>query len=164
MSQSVKLGSYLRITNHLVQKVGGGIMSCPPFIKFLLVGILNTVVGLSMMLLLNKGLSWPYWHATFTGNTTGALVSYLLNKTFTFKSKVTIQAGVPKFVIVVLATYFISFSLSQRITETMSPLITFMRMETDTIAILLGSIIYTITNYMGQKTIVFREGYPENSP
>ena len=126
------------------------------FSRFLLVGLLNTFVGLTLMFLLKNGLSWPYWLATFTGNSLGAAVSFLMNRSFTFKSKVSVQKGGPRFLAVILICYFLSYSTSRFISgllenmEWWSDLI-----SSDNLAILLGSGIYTISNYYGQKRFVF---------
>lgn len=157
MSQSVKLGSYLRITNQLAQKIGLGSVSSLEFIKFLLVGLLNTIVGMGLMLFLQNGLEWPFWYATFTGNTVGAVISFLMNRTFTFKSKVSIQVGVPRFIAVVFLCYIFSFSISRLITGSMDSFtIGQFYIDSDNIAILLGSILYTFANYLGQKSFVFK--------
>jgi putative flippase GtrA len=158
MSQSVKLGSYLRITNQLAQRIGLGSVSFMEFIKFLLVGLVNTIVGMGLMFFLKNGLKWPFWYATFTGNTVGAVVSFLMNKSFTFKSKIPIQVGVPRFTAVVLLSYIFSFSISRLITGSMeSYTIGKFYIDSDNIAILLGSIIYTLSNYIGQKSFVFKK-------
>ncbi|MGV2938803.1 GtrA family protein [Mesobacillus sp. LC4] len=163
MSQSVKLGSYLRITNQLAQRIGLGNVSFLEFIKFLLVGLLNTLVGMGLMLILKNGLEWPFWYATFTGNTVGAIVSYLMNRTFTFNSKVPIQVGIPRFSAVVLACYIFSYSISRLITGSMDSFtLGEFYIDSDNFAILLGALIYTLANYIGQKYFVFND-YAQSS-
>lgn len=164
MSQSLKLASYLRITNQLAQRISVSLTTIPSFLKFLIVGFVNTLVGIGLMLILKNGLDWTFWNATFTGNTAGAAVSFLLNRTFTFNSRVPIQVGGPRFIIVVLACYFISFSISRLITWKMNSITIWQfYIESDNIAILLGSIIYTIMNYIGQKSFVFKERFQSSS-
>ena len=164
MSQSLKLGSYLRITNQLAQRIVVGFANFPPIFKFLFVGVLNTFIGMGIMLLLKNGLEWPFWYATFTGNTIGAAVSYLLNRTLTFNSSVPFQIGGPRFFLVVMASYFLSFSVSRVITGTTNSITVWhFYIETENIAILLGSIIYTITNYIGQKSFVFKDQIQSSS-
>ena len=158
MSQSLKLGSYLRTTNQLVQRIGLNITTFPPFLKFLLVGFLNTFVGMGLIFLLKNGLDWPFWYATFTGNTIGAAVSFLLNRTFTFNSRVPILVGGSRFIIVILVCYFLSFSISLVIAGKMNTITVWpFFLDSDNIAILLGTIIYTLTNYVGQKIFVFKD-------
>ncbi|MBT2638235.1 MULTISPECIES: GtrA family protein [unclassified Bacillus (in: firmicutes)] len=157
MSQSVKLGSYLRITSQLAQRIGIGSASFPEFIKFLVVGLLNTIVGMGLMYFLKNELEWPFWYATFAGNTAGAAVSFLMNRIYTFKSSVPIHVGAARFIIVVMACYFLSFSISRLITRTMDAITAGpFFIGADNTAILLGSIIYTLTNYIGQKFLVFK--------
>lgn len=159
MSQSLKLGSYLKTTSHMVQKLAVGNTPIPSFFKFLLVGMLNTFIGMGLMLLLKNGLDWPYWYATFTGNTAGAAVSFLLNRSFTFRSQVSFKEGAPKFITVILFCYFFSFASSRLITEALEGIpLSQNFIFKDNIAILLGSVIYTITNYFGQKLFVFKVG------
>jgi putative flippase GtrA len=158
MSQSLKLGSYLKVTSQLAQRVGAWVANFPPFFRFLLVGVLNTFIGTGLMLLLKNGLAWPFWPATFTGNATGAAFSFLMNRSFTFNSRVSIQAGGPRFIIIVLVCYLFSFSISNVMAGTMNTIaVGQFTINSDNIAILLGSIIYTITNYIGQKSFVFKD-------
>ncbi|WP_371932053.1 GtrA family protein [Mesobacillus subterraneus] len=94
---------------------------------------------MGLILILKNGLEWLYWYATFTGNAIGAAVSYLLNRTFTFNSKVPFQIGGPRFFLVVLACYFLSFTVSHLITRTIdSSIVWHFYIDSDNIAILLG--------------------------
>ncbi|CAM4022053.1 GtrA family protein [Mesobacillus thioparans] len=159
MGQSLKHGSYLRTTSQLNKWISRRFADSKQFWRFLLVGVLNTMIGMGLMFLLKNGLDWPYWHATFTGNTIGAAVSFLLNRAFTFKSRVPVRTGAPRFVLVVLISYMLSFSFSHSITGEMNGIaIGEIYLSPDTIAIILGSIFYTITNFIGQKFFVFKEG------
>ncbi|MEH7885656.1 GtrA family protein [Bacillus sp. JJ1609] len=151
---ALKLGSCLKITNKLANRLMRSLNINPTFLKFLLVGAFNTFIGLGIMFCLKKGLQWPYWIATFTGNTAGAVVSFFLNRVFTFNSKVPIKEGALKFTAVILICYILSFSVSRFL----SGLIDGQQdlLSTDNLAIILGAGIYTITNYFGQKRLVFQ--------
>lgn len=152
---TLKLGSCLKITNKLVNRLIRSLNINPTFLKFLLVGALNTFIGLGIMFFLKNGLKWPYWIATFTGNTAGAVVSFLLNRVFTFNSKVPIKEGAVRFTAVILTCYLFSFSVSRILSgqiDAKHGLI-----STDSLAIILGAGIYTITNYFGQKLLVFHK-------
>ncbi|MEH7443902.1 GtrA family protein [Bacillus sp. JJ1122] len=152
---TLKLGSCLKITNKLVNRLMRSLKINPTFLKFLLVGVLNTFIGLGIMFCLKNGLQWPYWIATFTGNTAGAVVSFFLNRVFTFNSKVRIKEGALKFTAVILICYLLSFSVSKFLSSLIDG-----RQEllsTDNLAIIFGAGIYTITNYFGQKIVVFQK-------
>jgi putative flippase GtrA len=158
MSQSLKHGSYLRTTSQLNKWIGGRFENSMQFLRFLIVGVLNTMVGMGLMFLLKNGLDWPYWHATFTGNSIGAAVSFILNRAFTFQSNVPVRVGAPRFVLVILVSYILSFSVSHSITEKINEsTIRDLYLSLDSVAIILGSIFYTITNFIGQKVFVFKE-------
>ncbi|WP_042353841.1 GtrA family protein [Bacillus rubiinfantis] len=127
------------------------------FFRFLAVGLVNTLVGLSLMFVLLHGIGLSYWVSTFTGNAVGAGVSFLLNKSFTFKSNVPLQTGLPRFCVIIMICYISSFYCSERIMEVVGDARAFGIVDVQTGAVLLGSAIYTISNYLGQKYLVFRK-------
>jgi len=119
------------------------------FIRFLLVGLMNTIVGLSSIFLFLHAVGLSYWLSTFLGNSVGAIVSYLLNRRFTFNSNATFGRSIPLFILVILSCYFLSYSASKFI-------VGFILLPyTNEIAVLLGTGLYTMLNYFGQKHIVF---------
>ncbi|RFU66528.1 GtrA family protein [Bacillus sp. V59.32b] len=123
------------------------------FVRFLLVGIINTGIGLSAIFILMNTFHVSYWFSTFIGNGAGAVISFLLNRAFTFKSDVSIKKGGLLFVSVILSCYFASYSTSSWVSER----IHITPVSQQDLAVFLGSCIYTITNYIGQKYIVFKE-------
>jgi putative flippase GtrA len=140
----LKLGSFLKRTN--------------VFTRFLLVGMVNTLTGLSIIFLLLNGLGLSYWISTFVGNGVGASVSYLLNRTFTFNSQTDFSKGFPRFIAVILICYFLSYSLSEFVAAGVYHSFgTVPFISEDEFAILLGSGLYTIANYFGQRYFVFKK-------
>jgi putative flippase GtrA len=126
-----------------------------PFVRFLLVGVFNTLVGLSTIFIL-LDLTVNYWISTFIGNGIGAFVSFLLNRRFTFQSRISIQKGAPTFFIVILLCYAGSYSTSNWLVTPLSPTLFFTSSLTQQdVAVLIGTCLYTITNYLGQKYFVF---------
>lgn len=126
------------------------------FLRFLLVGIINTAIGLSSMFLLLNLAGFSYWLATFTGNSIGAGASFFLNRAFTFKSNITLTAGVPKFLAVIGACYLISYSLGG---WAANQILIFdwaaIQVSKDELAVVFGTVLYTAVNYFGQKLFVF---------
>jgi putative flippase GtrA len=98
-----------------------------------------------------------YWTSTFAGNAAGACVSYLLNRSYTFNSKVSYQRGLPRFVLIILFCYFSAYFCSERLVEWISPSLPLSASLTENASILLGSALYTISNYFGQKYLVFKK-------
>ena len=57
-------------------------------IKFLMVGVINTLVGTGLMFILYNVFSVNYWISSASNYIVGSIVSYFLNKYFTFQNKV----------------------------------------------------------------------------
>lgn len=123
------------------------------FIRFILVGLINTCIGLSLILVLLNILELSYWISTFIGNSIGATCSYILNKNFTFNSKVSNQKGITLFILVILGSYFISYSIGYIFDR--SKLLTSFEYVRET-SLILAAGLYTVLNYLGQKYIAFK--------
>lgn len=128
------------------------------FFRFLLVGVINTFVGLSFMYLFLHLFSFSYWVSTFAGNIIGASVSYFLNRVFTFKSNADMRKSIIRFVAVILVCYFISYYLGEKMAHYLFSQIPFLlKWHASDAAILFGTGVYTITNYLGQRIFVFQK-------
>lgn len=123
-----------------------------PFFRFLAVGAINTAVGLSITFLLLNFLNFSYWTSTFAGNTAGACVSFFLNKSFTFRSNVPVGKGALRFTVIILICYYTAYSASKALASFL-PFIP-IHLEGEA-GVLMGTVLYTLLNYAGQKYIVF---------
>lgn len=123
------------------------------FLKFLLVGVINTIIGMGSIYLMVHLFSISYWPATFLGNSIGATVSYTLNRNFTFRSNNAHFQTIIRFAVVIGLSYFIAYFLGVKFVKIFLTDIPYQ----EDIAILLGSGGYTILNYFGQKWFVFSE-------
>ena len=121
------------------------------FGRFLLVGIINTIVGLAITLFLYHLMRVGYWGATAIGNGCGVFVSYQLNRRFTFRQATGGYRYWLRFLLVVLLSYLIAYRLSLVIVHHLFPTLS------ETIAILIGMILYTGLNFIGQSVWVFDE-------
>jgi putative flippase GtrA len=134
------------------------------FIRFSIVGIINTAVGLSIIFFLMNVFNLPYWISTSIGTAIGALLSFLLNRKFTFGSSISFQKGAPLFFMIILLAFFGSYSLGEWLAEQITfPLSLPTFLTRKEIAVFLGACIYTISNYIGQKFIVFRKQVKTNN-
>jgi putative flippase GtrA len=142
----------------MVLKIEAYLKQTNKFTRFLLVGILNTLTGLTTMFMLLHIAGLSYWVSTFFGNAMGATFSYFLNRSFTFQSKVPLSNGAPKFIAVILLSYLIAYSMSEFLARWISVSIHLnpLLLDEKGIAIILGTLFYTIINYFGQKKIVFK--------
>ena len=82
--------------------------------KFLLVGVANTLLSAVIMFLL-EGLG--YWPSTAIAYVAGSVLSFFLNRRFTFQSKAPFWPSVLRFAINVAVCYVIAYSLAQPLAE-----------------------------------------------
>ena len=83
--------------------------------RFLLVGVGNTLLSMALMFLL-EGLG--YWPSTAIAYVAGAVMSFFLNRHFTFRSQETLGRSAIKFAVNVAVCYVLSFSMSKWLVPT----------------------------------------------
>ncbi len=133
------------------------------FSRFLLVGVVNTLVGLSLIFFLLNVLQLNYWCSTFTGNALASIVSFLLNKNFTFRYRSKDSRIILRFFMVNLLCYALSYRIGLSLSAVAASLSVnqHSRKFTENIAVLTGSGIYTLTNYLAHKYYTFRMDQPK---
>ena len=57
------------------------------FLKFILVGVANTVFGTAIMFIMYNVFGVNYWISSASNYVCGSILSYFLNKYFTFKNQ-----------------------------------------------------------------------------
>ena len=131
-------------------------------VKFIIVGVVNTVVGwvamfLSLWLLTKMGPNHTisYWVPSGVNIVVGSIVSYILNKHFTFQSNTTGKEDIGKFIINILICYVVAYGIAQPIAKLIFKHAGVMILKI--ISLLSGSILFTIINYFGQRFWVFKE-------
>lgn len=81
--------------------------------KFILVGIVNTIVGTSVMFLMYNVANFNYWISSASNYVIGSIVSYLLNKYFTFQNKEKSLKMVLKFIVNISICYLIAYGVAK---------------------------------------------------
>lgn len=134
----------------------------PTFFRFLLVGIINTLVGYGVMFGLYNlaGLhtwgNWGYWLSTLANYTVGSLVSFFLNKHFTFRNKEKGISVVLRFALNIAACMLLAYSIAQRAVEQLLANTTLSSQLQGNVAMLVGSGLFVLLNYLGQRFFAFR--------
>ena len=75
-------------------------------IKFAIVGVINTIFGMSIMFAFYNLLHFSYWISTASNYIFGSILSYFLNKYFTFQNKERSLKIVLKFIINIAICYY----------------------------------------------------------
>ena len=124
------------------------------FVRFLAVGVLNTLVSAVLMFVLYDGFHLAYWPATAVAYVAGAVLSFFLNFRYTFKSTAKpLWAGV-RFAINVAVCYVIAYSVAKPLVVWVTS--GFLSLEWSVrIAMIVGMVLYTILNYIGQRFFAF---------
>lgn len=81
-------------------------------IRFLIVGVINTIVGTGVMFVFYNIFHTGYWIASASNYVIGSIVSYFLNKYFTFKSKKRSMKEVIRFVVNIICCYFVAYGVN----------------------------------------------------
>jgi len=74
-------------------------------IKFGLVGVINTLIGLGAIYVLMYFFSTNPFISNFIGYGMGALISFYLNKLWTFSDKKPITKVLPKYIFIIFVSY-----------------------------------------------------------
>lgn len=123
------------------------------FWKFILVGIVNTIVGTGVMFVFYNVFHFNYWISTMSNYIVGSMVSYFLNRVFTFQNKEKTIKTLFKFTINISFCYFIAYGVAKPLTRyVMSSSSTKVQ---ENIAMLVGMCIFVLLNYCGQRFFVF---------
>jgi putative flippase GtrA len=126
------------------------------FFKFILVGIINTVIGCGIMFVLYNLFNVNYWPASAANYIIGSIVSFFLNKYFTFAVKEWTLFMVVAFIINIAVSYFAAYGLAK-------PAMNYLlrnssRKIRENAALFTGMCLFAGINYMGQRLFVFKPG------
>ena len=124
-------------------------------LKFISVGILNTVLGMAIMFGMYNLLGCSYWLSSATNYVLVSILSYCLNKYFTFGHKGHVASSGLKFIINIGVCYFIAYGVAKPMAKIL--LSDWSLQSQENIALALGMCVFTGLNYIGQRFFVFRE-------
>lgn len=123
-------------------------------IKFLLVGVVNTLVGTSVMFLAYNLLRFSYWTSSAANYVIGSIVSYFLNKYFTFQQKERSVKTVFKFVANITLCYLLAYGIAKPLVRHLLSSWTVTIQENG--AMVCGMGLFVVFNYLGQRFFVFK--------
>lgn len=120
--------------------------------KFLLVGVGNTLLSMVVMFAL-EGLG--YWPSTAIAYGVGGILSFCLNRRFTFESKAPLLPSAVKFALVLVICYLLAYSLAQPLVGFGLTWFPLEAIWAERVQKLAGMGIYTLLNYVGQRFFAF---------
>lgn len=124
-------------------------------LRFLLVGVLNTLVGCGTMFVLYNLVHWSYWASSAANYIVGGMLSFVLNKYFTFRKKEWAWGQVMRFAVNVAICWLLSYGLAKPLALHLLEGKSLWLQENA--AMLAGMCLYTGLNYLGQRFFAFRK-------
>lgn len=123
-------------------------MSYNSFFRFAMVGVANTFIGYGVILFLHYGLGAAPVASNIGGYAIGALLSYGLNRSFTFSSQRAHGQALPRFCLVAAACFAINLLVLKVCVALLSWPVALAQ------ALAMGS--YTASFYLASRFLVFR--------
>ena len=133
------------------------------FWKFIMVGILNTIVGMGLQFLFFNLFGWGEWISSIVGYILGSILSYFLNKYFTFKNKEKGWKPIAKFALNIAVCYGLAYGIAIPLTKwiCVANSLTMFGWTVDkfagNVSMLIGSCLFVAFNYIGLRFFAFRE-------
>ena len=125
------------------------------FIKFILVGIINTIVGSAIMFILYNIAGVGYWFSSAANYVIGSVLSFFLNKYFTFNVRQWSVFMIVAFVVNIAVCYGIAYGIAK---PAMNYLLRNNSIKIrENAALFTGMCLFTGINYLGQRFVVFRK-------
>lgn len=125
------------------------------FWKFVLVGIVNTLVGTTVMFVAYNLLHFSYWVSSASNYVVGSIVSYFLNKYFTFQNNEKSVRQLLKFIANITVCYLLAYGMAKPVVSWI--LQNQSRSIQDNCSMLVGMGAFVVFNYIGQRLIVFKK-------
>ncbi len=126
------------------------------FWKFILVGVVNTLVGTTIMFVFYNVFHFSYWVSSASNYFFGSILSYILNRLFTFRSTAATAKTLPYFVVNISLCYLLAYGLAKPAVRYV--LSGYPRQIQENAAMLVGMCLFVGLNYIGQRFFVFRAG------
>ena len=134
----------------------------PTFFRFIVVGVINTLVGYGVMFGLYNlaGLHlWGdtgYWISSAANYMVGSIVSFFLNKHFTFRNQEKGAGVVIRFVVNISVCYLLAYGLAKPAVSWALGGMGLSEQLQGNLTMLFGSGLFVLLNYFGQRFFAFK--------
>ena len=129
------------------------------FLRFIAVGVVNTLVGTGTMYALYNLAHCGYWFSSAMNYVVGSVVSYFLNKYFTFQKTERDAKQALRFVVNISVCYAVAYGAARPLARWL--LSGAGEVVRDNVAMAFGMCLFVALNYLGQRMFVFRVDEPE---
>lgn len=144
----------------------------PTMIRFIIVGVINTIVGTGTMFLAYNLFGCSYWVSSAANYVVGGIVSFFLNKFFTFKNNEKSWGQVFRFILTIAGCYLVAYGIAKPLALWALDEICIVKIcdwinvtataETvkkiqENVAMGIGMCLFVALNYFTQRFFVFKE-------
>ena len=122
--------------------------------RFLIVGVVNTLFGTIVMFSLYNLAGCSYWISSAANYILGSILSFFLNKYFTFQNRKRSWGQVARFTVNIAACYLAAYGVAK---PAVRMLLSGQSVSIqENAAMLVGMCLFTGLNYFGQRFFAFR--------
>lgn len=127
----------------------------PTMIPFICVGLVNTFFGTAVMFFCSEYLNLGYWISSGANYFFGSILSFFLNKHFTFRSTEKGFSVVARFTINILVCWLLAYGMAKPCTLFILQNSTLEAKVQEQCAMLVGMVLFVFLNYFGQRFFTF---------
>lgn len=124
------------------------------FIKYNLIGIVNTLITLCVVWLLYEVLKWNLELSNFLGFVAGGINSYWMNRRLNFKSKKEKGREIVRFVLVFVCAYLVNLFVLESLKNSLPSVGDFL--SAGFLANILANVAYVIVCFLLYRYFVFK--------
>ena len=124
-------------------------------LKFVVVGVVNTLVGMAIMYGLYNLAGCSYWLSSGTNYVLTSILSYVLNKRFTFRHEGDVKGSAIRFAVNIAVCYLLAYGIAKPLAYYL--LSGYSVKIQENIAMAVGMVLFTGFNYLGQRFFAFKE-------
>jgi putative flippase GtrA len=125
------------------------------FLKFLLVGVVNTIVGYTIMFVMHNAVHMSYWFSSGCGYYLSSILSFFLNRHFTFTVNRWSAFMVISFIVTIVVSYYLPYLIAEQAVKIIFQDKT--EIFRGNIALIVGTCMASTVSYLGQRFVVFRK-------
>ena len=124
-------------------------------LRFIIVGVINTLVGMAIMFGLYNLAGASYWASSAANYVLTSILSFFLNKYFTFRNHENSWSQVLRFVLNIAVCYLLAYGIAKPLCIRL--LANARESVRDNVSLFVGMVLFTGFNYFGQRLFAFRE-------
>lgn len=122
-------------------------------LRFVLVGVVNTLVGMAIMFGLYNLAHCSYWISSACNYILTSILSFFLNKYFTFQNQEKSGAQAVRFAVNIAVCYLLAYGIAKPLCIWLLSGVS--QIIRDNVSMLVGMCLFTVLNYLGQRFFAF---------